>query len=334
MHKGNAREPKTTLAEIASVTGLSVSSVSRALRNSHQISDEQKRIVQEAARALDYRSHLKRPTPSFLTISVCFEDVDLDARGSVYKGIFDSLKDEAKLHNCRILQIGLSELRRQLADADPQFESLVLLGFDREELFDPLAATGLPIVLVNSQDALNRLDSVLPDSFGCGVLIAEHLRKSGCKSTVHIVHQKRVTHLRRLEGYFERRQTQEGTQDQIIDPGSFEEIDLSSITTEIKQQLENIEHSQLDSVVCWGALMQIAFFQVAPKPLTELEVVCVDHSLESQQLPARGVFVCQPAEAMGRQAIQQLVNRQFYPTAPRLRTLLSVQIEDAQKLRE
>ena len=288
-----ARSARTTLNDIANATGLSVSSVSRALHNSHQISEAQKRQVLDAARALDYRKHLRRPTPAFLTIAVYAKDIDLNAHGSTYQEIYDAIREEARLHGCRVINIGLGDLDALVAEPDCRFEALILLGFDREEYFGPLAETARPIVLVNSQDPYGRLDSVLPDNLGCGALVARYLEEQGHGSTLHIVHRQRLTIQRRLDGYFQLRREKrvDLPRDKIIDPGSFEESDIEAIKTNIADALDGVACSDFDSVVCWGILMRLAFSEVAPQSIRALPIVSVDYSAELDSQQNEGAIV-------------------------------------------
>lgn len=46
---------RTSLKDLAEQLGVSIATVSRALRNSHEVSDDMKKRVQELAKSLNYR---------------------------------------------------------------------------------------------------------------------------------------------------------------------------------------------------------------------------------------------------------------------------------------
>ncbi len=163
---------RVILTDIAGLTGLSISSVSRTLRNSREISEAKKILVRDAAARLSCRKHLQRPAPNFLTVSASSDGKNKLEPGSICSGIMQGILDEAARHDVRVIRLTESELNKQICSPVGRFESLILLGCDDEEQFEALAATERPIVLVNSQDPFGRIDSVLPDNAGCGDRVA------------------------------------------------------------------------------------------------------------------------------------------------------------------
>lgn len=318
---------------IARETGLSISSVSRALKNSHEISEAKKIQVRRAAAALDYRKHLRRPTPNFLTISIYTGEIDRRAQGSIYAEIYRGIKEEAQRHGVRLIELKRETLFAQLTNSEQQFEGLILMGFDREDYLEALAATGKPIVLVNSQDPYGRIDSVLPDNLGCGAMVARHLQERQLSATLHLVHRARLTIEKRLEGYFARRKAisvpATPANDVIVDPGSFEERDLDTIRKEMARALNALDLRQFDSIVCWGILMKRALLDLAIAELAALPVVSVDSSEEAPHPGQELATVALPGRAIGSQAFQQLALRQFYRDAPGVRLLLSGRLQNA-----
>ena len=67
------KQRRTSLKDLAERLGVSIATVSRALRNSHEVGEEMKKKVQELARELNYRPNpfaqsLRKEAPKIIGV--------------------------------------------------------------------------------------------------------------------------------------------------------------------------------------------------------------------------------------------------------------------------
>jgi len=186
------KKAKVRLQDIAEKANLSVSAVSLALRDHPSISEESKRRIQQIRRELGYRpgGGQQSSTPqakNMLNFAYCL--------------IGESLQDEAYppiahgiICACRKWQIHLAieqlpatpPLRPVIMPTGATPNGFLLMGFLTDELVEPFAATGSPVVTIGANPLSGKHSSVTADVFQAGKLVARRAIDEGYKNFVNI----------------------------------------------------------------------------------------------------------------------------------------------------
>lgn len=143
-----------TLKKIAKMANVSVSTVSRALNNSHDISEETKALVMEIAGQIGYFAEKKRTkmdnrSKNTANIAILCPEII----SQFYSGIAQELVGEFKNRNCRCLIYNCDfdepELEKQLEKCinDPDIDAVICL-FDVKKSY---AHTRVPVVALSNE---------------------------------------------------------------------------------------------------------------------------------------------------------------------------------------
>ncbi|MDN5286525.1 MAG: Transcriptional regulator, LacI family [Mucilaginibacter sp.] len=200
---------KTTLKDIAKELELSAASVSRALKDSFEISEQTKILVRECARRLNYRPNLaaqiiKRGNSR--SIGVIVSAIDNQFFSQVIDGI-ESIA-QAKDYNVIITQSHeSSELEfRNVNDLTTQAIDGLLMSLSTEttdvSYLKKLQEKGLPIVFFDRiSDGINT-HKVIADNFTGAFEATKQLIKAGYRQIAHITSSDNVSITsERLKGY-------------------------------------------------------------------------------------------------------------------------------------
>ena len=171
---------QVTLRDIAGSTGLSIGTVSRALKNQGGMTEATRSTVRAAAEQLGYDlSQLKKSRIRRIAFLLHSQHNTL-ASSPFYSPVLHGAEEA-----CRREGIALSLI--VVGPAEPVLEQLrlhqpdaiVCAGFFEPEVLNALQQVGKPIVLV---DMLRPgFTSINPDNFGGGYLATQHLLKCGRK---------------------------------------------------------------------------------------------------------------------------------------------------------
>ncbi|MGC3998616.1 MAG: LacI family DNA-binding transcriptional regulator [Anaeromyxobacter sp.] len=190
------------MAERAKV---SVASVSRVLAGHDQVSDEVRRRVMEAVRALDYRPDMAaRRLRSRRTDTIGL--VVSDIRNPFFTDVSRAVEDLASAHKMRLILCN--------TDEDPRKEA-ACLALMREEnvsgvilsptlkLLSSLDATayGYPLVLVDRCERGTAADAVVIDNQAAAHELTDHVLASGRRKVACLYGATSATGRQRLEGY-------------------------------------------------------------------------------------------------------------------------------------
>ena len=199
----------TTIKDIAKALGLSTSTISRALRDSHEISEETKKLVLECAEKLNYRPNpialsLKEKRSRSIGVIVC--EIANNFFSQVINGI-ESVAYE-KGYNVIIAQSHESYDREVL---DLQFLAsrsvdglLISVSTETTDIshLKSLHDRGLPIVFFDrTLEGLNT-HTVTADNFNGAYQATEHLIKNGYKKIAALANSEFLSITNeRLAGY-------------------------------------------------------------------------------------------------------------------------------------
>jgi LacI family transcriptional regulator len=198
-----------TIKEIARQLNISKSTVSRALRDSSEISEETKRKVMERAEQLNYApnpiaiSLLKNRTQ---TIGVIVPDI----ANRFYSSAIGGVEDIAYSRGYHTMIYQSHELLERELSASRHIalrrvDGLVVAISSQSENIDHfvyLQEQGIPVVLFDRVTDAMRTHKVRVDDYKGAFEATEHLISRGCKRIAHIAGPESVSITRfRLEGY-------------------------------------------------------------------------------------------------------------------------------------
>jgi len=203
------RYEAVTIKDIAKVLGLSTSTVSRALRDSYEISQETKKVVLEYAEKINYRPNpiavsLKERRTRSLGIIVC------EIANSFFSQVIDGIESVAysKGYNVTFLQshesfekeeLGLEYLASRSVDG-----ILISVSTETQDFshIEKLYNKGLPIVFFDR--IVDKIDThkVIINNYKAAHSAITHLVEKGYKRIAYIANSKYLTLTKdRLKGY-------------------------------------------------------------------------------------------------------------------------------------
>lgn len=176
---------RATLADVAKLSGMSVTAVSLVLNNrpGSRLSDEARDRIKKAATELDYRPN---PAARSLrvgrtsTVGFLSDDVTVTRYASaMIRGALDVAEEFD--HTVLIAETGsdpakLAKAAEVLVDRQPDGVVIALMG--SKELDVPKALKGLPVVVLNGRSREDH-PSVLRDERTAGYEVANHLIRMG-----------------------------------------------------------------------------------------------------------------------------------------------------------
>jgi LacI family transcriptional regulator len=181
------------LKQLAHQLGLSSSTVSRALRDSYEISPATRERVQQLARKVNYqpnpiasnlRSHVSK------TIGVVLPQVD----NHFFASAIDGIEEVAQAHGYHVL-IYLTHDKAEQEKTVASFLGqgrvdgiLVALASATRSVghFDKLRQLGMPIVQFDRVNRLLDTATVTTDDYGSAYQATEHLLRAGCRTIAHL----------------------------------------------------------------------------------------------------------------------------------------------------
>ena len=180
-----ARRQRVSLADIAARVGLSVGSVSRALRSAEGVSPETRGRVLRAAEALGYDLGNLHPAQITRLGVLIHRGDNALASNLFYASVLHGAETACRAHNLAMAYstVGPGDDLGALV-AQQQIDGLLCVGYFEEELLDELRATGKPLVLVDH--FAPDLPSVNSDNFSGAYTATRHLLELGRKRVAFV----------------------------------------------------------------------------------------------------------------------------------------------------
>ena len=203
--KRGKKSRRVRLEDIAAKVGVSLSTVSRALAGEKGVRADIRQRILEAAKDINYAV----PTPvagkKVLLAASSAAMIDY-ARHQFTLYVLEGLRDQAQ-------SLGLDIVTRTIADqseeilvldearADPDVAGVLFLTVDDESMLSASRGLGKPVVLINSDDPLMRLSSVMPCNRSAAQLATDYLIRLGHQRILFLMRPGRRTIERRREGW-------------------------------------------------------------------------------------------------------------------------------------
>lgn len=180
---------KTNIKELAKILNISVATVSKALRDSHEISEQTKKKVLEAARDFNYTpnpyaSSLRRKRSK--TIAVILPEVADNFFSLAINGI-QSVAESKGYHVLIYLSHESFEIEKTIVEdcRSGRIDGLLISITSETNSGDhiqKLLDEKIPIVFFDREFEQIVAPKVLTNDYECGYLSAKHLLKKGCRS--------------------------------------------------------------------------------------------------------------------------------------------------------
>ena len=199
------------LKKLAKELNLSFSTVSKALRDSHEISDATKQRV--VAKAKEFNYQVNPLASSFRkqkskTIALVIPEVVNDFFGPVINGI-ESIAHEKGYHV--LVYMTHEDLQKEISIfkllQNGRVDGIMLsLAEQTSEInhIKELKEKEIPLILFDRVTEQLRVNTVTTDNFAGGILATEHLIEKGCRQIAFLSISKRASvSLGRMYGYME-----------------------------------------------------------------------------------------------------------------------------------
>lgn len=194
------------MQEIASLTGYSVSTVSRVLSGKSYTSDAAREAIVSTARQLGVLASMASGRLLINGIAVFAPERTFQGRGDIfYLEVTRGIAEASAPHNVWVTYSGLEE---QHADvklflekaSHKDINAIIIIGTDDATIFKLASTLNKPCVLINSVDRDNVLDSVSPDHRAIGFATMRYLFEQGHRRVLTLTCLRRETLYARLDG--------------------------------------------------------------------------------------------------------------------------------------
>lgn len=309
---------RTTIKDIARYTGLSVTTVSLALRSDkgHRLSDKTIKLVRKAARELNYRPNqlaVGLITQKTKTIGLIIPDIENHFFTGVAKGaetscqnngyniLFSSTNDNPK-EDLTYLQVmmdwGVDGIIFSMAantDADSADKCLKMIG-----------QSGVPVILLDRKFEENCVTSVLIDHEMGGYLATNHLlelghRRIGCITGPMGL----ITSRERMFGYIHALQSHEICMDSSLVVEGDYKVDSGY------RAAKQLHNKGVDAIFACNDMMAFGVYKYmyeqglsVPK---DLSVVGFDNASFSDMIMPPLTTIHQPIQELGHAAVRKLL---------------------------
>ncbi|WP_299158496.1 LacI family DNA-binding transcriptional regulator [uncultured Tenacibaculum sp.] len=310
-------KPKITIKIIAKELGVSVSTVSKALRDSYEISKETKDRIKAYADYYNYRPNnlaLQLRNQKTKVIGIILPKIVHHFFSTVIKGI----EDEANKKGYNIMVCFSNNNEQKEAETidvltNGSVDGL-LVSIAKETLenntfshFERLTSNEVPLVLFDRTHSSINCDKVIVDDIGAGYKATKHLLDLGCKNIAIVTTPEHVTvGLHREQGY--EKALKEVGED--IDKNLIIEVDEDR---DIYTQINELFKQKIDAVFAVNEIYAAIAIRIAKEKgmriPEDISVVGFTDGLISEYSSPSITTVVQHGFTMGKQAAEMLIDR-------------------------
>ena len=309
---------KVNIIELAKYLNLSIATVSKALKDSYEISEQTKKKVIEAAQKLNYTpnpyaSSLRRKKSK--TIAVVLPEVADNFFSLAIDGI-QSVADEKGYHVLIYLSHEKFSLEKTIIEecGSGRVDG-VLISISSEtnsiEHIQTLQAKNIPIVFFDREIETIATDKVITNDFETGFIAGEELIKSGCKNPVFLsISNSLPICNKRADGFLKALSTY-NIKAKNISPVIYCLGDKSESTEQIKKVLN--KKNKVDGIVASVERLAVQTYIVCKnnniKIPTELKVIAFSTVDTAPIFDPPLSTIVQPAFDIGKRATEILLKR-------------------------
>ena len=206
-----AKPRRTSLKDLASELGVSIATVSRALRSSPEIGKEMQQRVKDLAKKLNYRPNpfaqsLRKEAPKVIGVVVP------NLVTHYYAAVLDGIEDEARRQGYSVISANSHERFEDEAMAIDNFINMHVEGIvaclaqntTDYSHFEELASMGIPLVFFGRTCLTDKFSSVMANGDVAAQEATQHLIDTGSKRIAFLGGPNHLDMVRRRKhGYLE-----------------------------------------------------------------------------------------------------------------------------------
>jgi LacI family transcriptional regulator len=317
---------KITLKQIARELDVSISTVSKALRNSAEISEDTKQKVQAFAKLYNYRPNniaLSLKNRKTNTIGIIIPEIVHHFFSKVIRGV--ELVANKRGYNV-IIGLSNESFSKEVINMEMLANGSIdgfILSISKETLqqqdyhhFNETMSQGMPIVMFDRVVSEIKCDKVIVDDFNGAKNAVSKLISKGCKSIALITTKDYVSVGKlRTQGYLEALQDHKITPEADLilkmDDTLDYEVHLEALETEIKQLF--MSNKNIDGVFAVNELYALSAMKVARKlglnVPNDVQVIGFTDGVLSKHSTPSLTTVSQHAQQMGEKAANLLIDK-------------------------
>lgn len=317
---------KVTLKQIAKELDVSISTVSKALRNSVEISDDTKQKVQAFAKLYNYRPNniaLSLKNRKTNTIGIIIPEIVHHFFSKVIRGV--ELVANKRGYNV-IVGLSNESFSKEVLNMEMLANGSIdgfILSISKETMlqqdyhhFNETMSQGMPIVMFDRVVSEIRCDKVVVDDFNGAKNAVEKLIKNGCKSIALITTRDYVSVGKlRTQGYLEalvdHKIKAKSNLILKIDDAIDTELHLDRIEAEIEQLFKT--NKTIDGIFAVNELYALSAMKVARKLGLEIpndvQVIGFTDGVLSKHATPSLTTVSQHAQQMGERSAHLLIDK-------------------------
>ena len=190
-----------TIRDVAEASGVSISTVSRALKNQRGLSDETRRMIRQVARDIGYNAARLRGAKARQLAFMVHRQHSHFSTNPFFSDVLHGVEEACRRFGIvpTLLTCGPTDpIREQLRMHEP--DMILAAGYFESEVLQMVAGLELPIALIDFSQG--DLPSVNPDNAVGGYMATRHLLDIGRKRVAYIAGSlAHVSILERAQGY-------------------------------------------------------------------------------------------------------------------------------------
>jgi LacI family transcriptional regulator len=317
---------KITLKQIAKELDVSISTVSKALRNSAEISEDTKQKVQAFAKLYNYRPNniaLSLKNRKTNTIGIIIPEIVHHFFSKVIRGV--ELVANQRGYNV-IIGLSNESFSREVINMEMLANGSIdgfILSISKETLrqqdyhhFNETISQGMPIVMFDRVVSDIKCDKVIVDDFNGAKNAVVKLIKNGCKSIALITTKDYVSVGKlRTQGYLEALQDHKIIPEAELilkmDDTLDYEVHLDALEAEIEQLFKS--NKKIDGLFAVNELYALSAMKVARKlglnVPNDIQVIGFTDGVLSKHSTPSLTTVSQHAQRMGEKAANLLIDK-------------------------
>ena len=199
------------LSDIARMTGVSKSTVSRALQGSPLVKEETRRLIQEKARELNFKPNaLARAMAtkrSGIIAYLMYRKNPPYAAHTFFGPVLDGAIEEATARNCHIILSAANDIEHTFDEhfIQDSIDGALLNSFYPDEVIREFEKRGIPLVVINDYVESRNNPFVVDDNYNGSCAVMEHLiRDRGHRKILHMTESLLHPSFRaRYQGYLD-----------------------------------------------------------------------------------------------------------------------------------
>ncbi|MEY2890391.1 MAG: hypothetical protein RJA98_299 [Pseudomonadota bacterium] len=205
-----------TIRDIADAAGVSIGTVSRALKNQRGLSDDTRKQVRDVARQLGYDPARLRTAKALRLVFMVHRQHNSFSNNPFFGQVMNGVEDACRALGVvpTVLSVGPADPFRQLLRMHEP-DAMLAVGYFETELVDVMRAMEMPLALIDLW--VPGVRAVFPDNVQGAMLATQHLLAQG---------RRRIAYLSGSLAHFSIRERERGYRRALFEAGVLANPDL------------------------------------------------------------------------------------------------------------